>query len=87
MNRSSVRPDGRRLDELRPTAFTLDYIEHPEGSVLIEVQGTAEGEPFPRGALNEMLDLAERGVAEIVRQQQEALRSHGAISGEAGGAR
>ncbi|MEA3377085.1 MAG: ribonuclease PH [Chloroflexota bacterium] len=57
------------------------------GGRLIEVQGTAEGEPFPRRALNEMLDLAERGGAEIMRQQQEALRSHGAISGDAGAAR
>jgi ribonuclease PH len=34
------RPDGRRFDELRPIAFTLDYIEYPEGSVLIEMGGT-----------------------------------------------
>ncbi len=32
----SPRPDGRRLDELRPARITPDYISHAEGSVLIE---------------------------------------------------
>lgn len=32
----NARPDGRRFDELRPVKFTLDYVEYPEGSVLIE---------------------------------------------------
>ncbi|MCS7282020.1 MAG: ribonuclease PH [Anaerolineae bacterium] len=30
------RPDGRRPDELRPIRFILDYVEYPEGSVLVE---------------------------------------------------
>lgn len=33
---SNTRSDGRRFDELRPVKFTLDYVEYPEGSVLIE---------------------------------------------------
>ena len=38
---------------------------------LIEVQGTAEGAPFSRKQLNELLDLAEHGLKQIfVRQQQ-----------------
>lgn len=36
----SQRSDGRRPDELRPVRFTLDYIEYPEGSVLIEMGRT-----------------------------------------------
>ncbi|MCX7683064.1 MAG: ribonuclease PH [Anaerolineae bacterium] len=32
----NTRPDGRRFDEVRPVKFTLDYVEYPEGSVLIE---------------------------------------------------
>ena len=40
---------------------------------LIEVQGTAEGAPFSRKLLGEMLDLAAAGTAEIVRSQQETL--------------
>jgi ribonuclease PH len=35
-----TRPDGRRFDELRPVSFTLNYIEYPEGSVLIEMGRT-----------------------------------------------
>ncbi len=34
------RPDGRRPDELRPVRFLLDYIEYPEGSVLVELGRT-----------------------------------------------
>ncbi len=40
MEPSPSRPDGRRPDELRPTTFTLDYIDYPEGSVLIEMGKT-----------------------------------------------
>ena len=41
---------------------------------LIEVQGTAEGAPFSRGMLDELLDLAAAGVAEIVKRQNESLQ-------------
>jgi ribonuclease PH len=40
---------------------------------LIEVQVTAEGEPFPRELFDALLDLAQRGVGRIVAVQQEAL--------------
>ncbi|HEU5045917.1 MAG TPA: ribonuclease PH [Nocardioidaceae bacterium] len=40
----------------------------------IEVQGTAEGEPFDRKLLDSLLGLAERGCADLTRMQQEALR-------------
>ncbi|MCS7179316.1 MAG: ribonuclease PH [Anaerolineae bacterium] len=36
MNALSSRPDGRRPDELRPVRFFLDYVDYPEGSVLVE---------------------------------------------------
>ena len=39
---------------------------------LIEVQGTAEGEPFSRELLDTMLDYAEAGIAELVTMQNEA---------------
>ena len=35
-----TRPDGRRPDELRPVSFALNYVEYPEGSVLIELGRT-----------------------------------------------
>ena len=39
----------------------------------VEVQGTAEQEPFSRQLLGELLDLAAGGCAELTRLQQEAL--------------
>ena len=40
---------------------------------LVEVQGTAEGAPFDRAQLDELLDLAAAGVAELTKIQQDAL--------------
>jgi ribonuclease PH len=39
----------------------------------IEVQGTAEREPFDRGLLNELLDLATVGIVELTAAQKVAL--------------
>jgi ribonuclease PH len=39
----------------------------------IEVQGTAEGVPFDRSTLDELLELAAGGCAELTRLQQQAL--------------
>ncbi|QDL53586.1 ribonuclease PH [Rhodoferax aquaticus] len=41
----------------------------------VEVQGTAEGQAFSRTEMNQLLDLAEKGVTELMRLQQEALRN------------
>jgi ribonuclease PH len=40
---------------------------------LIEVQGTAEGEPFSRGQLDQLLDLAAGGIRRLFELQAEAL--------------
>lgn len=40
---------------------------------LVEVQGTAEGEPFSRSDLDALLDLAETGIKELTRFQREVL--------------
>ncbi|MBN8452046.1 ribonuclease PH [Accumulibacter sp.] len=40
---------------------------------LVEVQGTAEGNPFSRDELNQLLDLAETGIVALVAQQKAAL--------------
>jgi len=40
---------------------------------LVEVQGTAEGSPFSRETLDRMLDLAARGITDLIRRQREAL--------------
>ncbi|HEX6208561.1 MAG TPA: ribonuclease PH [Actinomycetota bacterium] len=42
---------------------------------LVEVQGTAEGDPFSRDQLEEMLTLAEEGIARLTEIQREALGS------------
>ncbi|GAA4341283.1 ribonuclease PH [Pigmentiphaga soli] len=43
------------------------------GGAYVEVQGTAEGAPFARHEMNELLGLAESGIAELVRLQRQAL--------------
>jgi ribonuclease PH len=43
------------------------------GGRLVEVQGTAEGEPFSRRDLADMLDLAESGIRRLCDMQKEEL--------------
>ena len=40
---------------------------------LVEVQGTAEGEPFSRDEMDALLDLAQDGIYELIRLQRTAL--------------
>ena len=62
----------------------LDYIEDSDCDTdmnvvmtadggFVEIQGTAEGEPFARNAMNAMLDLAASGIADLLKKQQSAL--------------
>ena len=39
----------------------------------VEVQGTAESAPFPRAMLDQVLQLAERGIRELMEAQKQAL--------------
>jgi ribonuclease PH len=41
---------------------------------IVEVQGTAEGEPFSRGELDALLALAQAGIADLVTRQKVALK-------------
>ncbi len=41
--------------------------------LLVEVQGTAEGKPFSKNKLTQMIKLAEKGIAEIIKIQKKAL--------------
>lgn len=43
----------------------------------VELQGTAEKEPYPRAALNAMLLLAESGIKRILKAQEQALAEAG----------
>ncbi len=47
-----------------------------ESMELIEVQGTAEGAPFSRKQLNELIDLAEVGLKQIFAAQRAILQAH-----------
>jgi len=40
---------------------------------LVEVQGTAEGEPFSRKEMDALLDLAEKGIRELIAKQKAVL--------------
>ena len=40
---------------------------------LVEVQGTAEGAPFDRAQLDQLLDLAATGIAQLTEIQRAAL--------------
>ncbi len=44
-----------------------------EDGRFVEVQGTAEGEPFPREALDRILGTAEQGIRELLGLQRQAL--------------
>jgi ribonuclease PH len=50
----------------------MNVIMSEEGK-FIEVQGTAEGAPFSRDELDEMLVLAEKGISELIVAQKTAL--------------
>ena len=45
-----------------------------QGGGLVEVQGTAEGDPFPREDLDAMIDLAMAGLETLFTAQASALR-------------
>ncbi len=62
----------------------LDYVEDSDCDTdmnvvmtadggFVEIQGTAEGEPFAREGMNTMLDLAASGIAELLKKQQAAI--------------
>jgi ribonuclease PH len=44
-----------------------------ESGKFVEVQGTAEGIPFSREKLDQMMDLAHSGIKELIKIQKEAL--------------
>ena len=63
----------------------LNYIEDSSADVdmnivmlddeFVEVQGTAEGATFKRGILDDMLDLASKGISTLIEHQNNALTS------------
>ena len=64
----------------------LDYLEDVEAHTdanfvmtgagkFVEIQGTAEQQPFSRDELNALMDLAQRGIGELTLLQQTALNA------------
>jgi ribonuclease PH len=47
------------------------------GDDFVEVQGTAEGKPFSRSAMDALLDLARDGILELFEKQRVAIASAG----------
>jgi len=39
----------------------------------VEIQGTAEGRPFSRSEMNDLLTLAEKGIRELIEVQKKTL--------------
>jgi ribonuclease PH len=67
------------------TLLDLNYAEDSKAEVdanvvmtsagdYIEVQGTAEGKPFSRERLSALLDLADKGIRELLALQQEHIK-------------
>ncbi|MDZ7748129.1 MAG: ribonuclease PH [Halofilum sp. (in: g-proteobacteria)] len=50
----------------------MNVVMNDQGA-FIEVQGTAEGHAFRRSELDAMLDLADKGIRELIEAQREAL--------------
>jgi len=59
-------------EEDAAAAVDMNVVMTGAGS-FVEVQGTAEGEPFDRDALSELLDLAHGGIDRLVAAQRSAL--------------
>jgi ribonuclease PH len=77
--------------EDRPV-LDLNYVEDSRAEVdmnvvmdgdggFIEVQGTAEGRPLSRPALDSLLDLAEEGIRQLMAAQQAALARANLLGG------
>lgn len=69
--------DGQLLLDLcyeEDSAATVDFnIVMTGDGRLVEVQGTAEGEPFTRQAVEAVLDLAGRGIDRLLRYQRQVI--------------
>ncbi len=62
------------LDYCEDSKANVDFnVVQTEGGRFLEVQGTAEGEPFSRQQLDGMLDLAATGIQEIISRQKELI--------------
>lgn len=64
------------LDYVEDSRADVDFnVVATSGGTYVEVQGTAEGKPFDRARMDELLALADHGIARLFEAQAEALTS------------
>lgn len=61
-------------EEDRQADVDLNVVKTADGHY-IEIQGTAEGQPFTQSDLEKMLKLADQGIQEVISQQKALLQS------------
>lgn len=68
------------LDYLEDSRAEVDFniVQTGDGNY-VEVQGTAEGKPFSRATLDQLLALGDKGLAELFALQRETLRQVGIV--------
>ena len=60
------------MTRIREAETDANFVMTGAGN-FVEIQGTAEGEPFSRDELDALMDLAGKGIGELVALQKEAL--------------
>lgn len=62
------------LDYLEDFAAGVDFnVVMTQSGKIVEVQGTAEGQPFTREQMDQLMDLAEKGIGELLEMQKDLL--------------
>jgi ribonuclease PH len=61
-------------DEDSNAAVDFNVVMTSKGE-FVEIQGTAEGKPFSRESIDDLLSMAEKGIQRLFQIQQEALNS------------
>ena len=61
-------------DEDRHASVDFNVVMTSKGE-FVEVQGTAEGKPFSRESIDDLLSLAEKGIKQLFQIQEEVLES------------
>jgi ribonuclease PH len=66
------------LDYVEDSSAEVDFnVVMTEAGAFVEVQGTAEGEPFDRAMMDRLVDLAAKGIGELNGVQRSALAGAG----------
>jgi ribonuclease PH len=60
-------------DEDSSAAVDFNVVMTGKGE-FVEIQGTAEGRPFPREAVDSLITLAEKGIRQLLQAQEEVLK-------------